>query len=314
MLGLGLGCRDLEVPLPSALQRFGPVATASLTGNPEGPLIAVLGGISGNRFVCSGPTGGPGWWPGMVGRGCAVEPEKHLVLGLDFAADATGRCAPSTKDQAHVLAAVLDQIGRDRFDAIVGASYGGMVALSFAQHFPSRVDKLAIISAGADPHPAATAIRELQRRVVALGLQHGDGAEALSIARGLAMLSYRTPAEFGERFRGGLDCEDPLSSSDAGGYLKARGQAFQAVMSPERFLSLSASIDRHSVDAQRIEAPTLLIGATSDQIVPPCQMEVLARALGAKAELHMRDCLYGHDMFLKEATAVGRLVQAFLER
>ena len=314
MLGLGLGSSDFEVALPLALQRFGAVTTASLAGNPDGPLIAVLGGISGNRFVCSGPTGGPGWWPGMVGKGCAVEPEKHLVLGLDFAADASGRCAPSTADQAHVLAAALDQVGRERFDAIVGASYGGMVALSFARHFPSRVGKLAIISAGAEPHPAASAIRELQRRVVGLGLRLGDGREALSIARGLAVLSYRTTAEFAERFRGGLSSDDPLSSSDAGGYLKARGQAFQAVMSPERFLSLSASIDRHSVDPQKIEAPTLLIGATSDQIVPACQMQSLAQALGAKAELHMRDCLYGHDMFLKEAAAVGSLVQAFLGR
>ena len=313
MLSVQTRARDAEVRLPTALQRFGHATTARLAGNPDGPVIAVLGGISGNRFVGSGPTGGPGWWPGMVGMGGAIDLEKQQVLGLDFAADPTGRCAPSTADQAQVLAMALDVTGRDRFDAILGASYGGMVALSFAESLPERVGKLAIISAAARPYPAASAIRELQRRIVALGLAHGDGGEALSIARGLAMLSYRTPAEFAARFQGGLSSEEPLSSSDAGGYLKARGEAFRSVMSPERFLSLSASIDRHDVDPQKIQTPTLLIGATGDQIVPVCQMRELAQALGGKAELHMRDCIFGHDMFLKEASAVGRLVHAFLE-
>jgi homoserine O-acetyltransferase len=313
MLSVQSRAVDVEVQLPATLQRYGHSTMASLTGNPEGMLVAVLGGISGNRFVGHGEAGGPGWWPGMVGDGCAIDPHKHYILGLDFAADPGGCCAPSTGDQARVLAAALQKAGRRRFDAIIGASYGGMVALSFGEQFPDRVCNLVIISAAARPYPAATAIRELQRRVVALGLRHEDGEEALSIARGLAMLSYRTADEFAERFHGGLDCDDPLSSLDAGAYLKARGHAYKNVMSPERFLSLSASIDRHRADPSKIQTPTLLIGANSDQVVPPCQMRDLAQTLAGKAELHLRDCLYGHDMFLKEAPAVGQLVQSFLE-
>jgi homoserine O-acetyltransferase len=83
-------------------------------------------------------------------------------------------------------------------------------------------------------------------------------------------------------------------------------------MSPERFLSLSASIDRHRVDAQSIACPALLIGANSDQLVPPAQMQALDASLGGPTSLHLRDCLYGHDMFLKEAKAMGELLQPFL--
>jgi homoserine O-acetyltransferase len=83
-------------------------------------------------------------------------------------------------------------------------------------------------------------------------------------------------------------------------------------MSPQRFLSLSASIDRHKVDPTRIATPALLIGANSDQLVTSEQMRSLAARLGGPAELHLLDCLYGHDMFLKEAAAVGKIARQFI--
>lgn len=306
------GGTDFEVPIPAALSHLGETTLARVTGPADAPLIVALGGISGNRFVCRGENGGPGWWPGLIGEGRAIDPARHRILGLDFAADPTGRTAPSTLEQAQVLCAALDALGVSRAAAIVGASYGGMIALAVAQHFPDRAERIVVISASAEPHAAATAVRELQRRVVSLGLAAGNGADALSIARGMAMLTYRTPEEFAERFTGGLDCADPVGATEPGRYLRARGEAFHRVMSPERFLSLSASIDRHKVDPAAIACPALLIGASTDQLVPPAQMLALAARL-PNAELHLLDCLYGHDMFLKEAEKVGRLVTPFLE-
>ena len=134
----------------------------------------------------------------------------------------------------------------------------------------------------------------------------------LSIARGLAMLTYRTQAEFGLRFEGGITDSDPLAVSAPGRYMRARGEAYPAVMSPQRFLSLSASIDRHRVDPDEIIVPTLLIGGETDQLVPPPQIHKLAAALGGPVQLHMLDSLYGHDMFLKDAARCSALVLPFL--
>lgn len=302
---------EYDVPLPSDLRRFGASVKAAATGDPRNPAVVVLGGISGNRFVCRRDDGAPGWWSGLAGPGCAVDPETTFVIGLDFAADESGAAAPSTAEQARVLIAALDTIGVARA-SIVGASYGGMVALAAAEAAPERVERLVIVSAAAEPHAAATAARELQRRVVALGIESGRGEEALAIARGMAMLTYRTPREFGERFEGGIDGCCPRTRSEPGTYLSARGEDFLSVMSPGRFLSLSASIDRHRVDPSRISAPCLLIGADSDQLVFADQMRALASALAGPAELRLLHCLYGHDMFLKEAAAVGELVTPFL--
>lgn len=307
------GPSEFDVPLPGELARFGASTRASLCGPDDVPLVVVLGGISAHAFPCVRPDGSCGWWPGLTGAGCALEPQGLRILGLDFIADPEGRCAPTPLDQAKTICAALDRIGVTRARAIVGASYGGMIALSFGQHFPDRVDRLVVVSADARPHPASTAIRELQRRVVALGIAGGNADEALSVARGMAMLTYRTPDEFAQRFAGGIRDEDALGCSEPGDYLRARGDAFRKVMSPQRFLSLSASIDRHQVDPERIAVPTLLIGALSDQLVPATQMERLADALAGPAELHLVPSLYGHDMFLKDAAAVSALVRPFLK-
>jgi homoserine O-acetyltransferase len=85
-------------------------------------------------------------------------------------------------------------------------------------------------------------------------------------------------------------------------------------MSPERFLSLSASIDRHDVDATRIAHPALLIGAKSDQLVPPDDMRRLASELAGPTELHLLDCLEGHDMFLTNAAHLSTLVSPYLAK
>ena len=302
--------RDFEVPVP--VPGFGKNVRATLCGRAGAPVVAVLGGISSNRFVAKSLQGA-GWWSSLVGQGGGVDLERFSVLGLDWAADETGRSAPTPADQARLICAALDVLGVDKLHAIVGASYGGMVALAFAQTYPERVGRIVAISAGACPHPFATALRELQRRVVDLGIRNGDPDEALAIARGLAMLSYRTPQEFEHRFSPGLASGDCRGTSAPGEYLRARGRDFRSVMSPERFLSLSASIDRHLADPSLIEAPALVIGAQSDQLVPPVQLEALHAQLAGPSTLHLLPCLYGHDLFLKEVAPIAALVKPFLE-
>jgi homoserine O-acetyltransferase len=196
--------------------------------------------------------------------------------------------------------------------AIIGASYGAMTALAFAARYPQAVGRIVIMSGGAEPHPASSASRELQRRTVALAIEAGRGEDGLAIARGLAMLTYRTREEFEARFKGGMAGDDVLGASEPGAYLRARGEAYLTVMSPQRFLSLSASIDRHRVDPASIQVPALLIGSDSDPLVPPSQMRSLMQGYGGPARLHLLPSFYGHDMFLKDSEPLGQLVGPYL--
>src|SRR5690606_8852628 len=108
----------------------------------------------------------------------------------------------ASQDQAEVVRRVAEHLKLGPLAAIVGASYGGMVALAFAERWPDRVQRIIVISAAHRPHPMATAWRSVQRAIVRFATQNEQGAEGLRLARALAMSTYRSPTEFEQRFSG----------------------------------------------------------------------------------------------------------------
>lgn len=290
----------------------------SLFGNSRLPLVIVLGGISAGRDVCAGASSSVrGWWQDLAGEGLAVDTGSFCVLGIDFlgGACASTRAAGldfppiSSMDQAAAISAVLDHLGVARAYAIIGSSYGGMVALAFASRFPSRVERIAVISAAHESHPMATALRTLQRQVVRLGLENGCADEALAIARGIAMTSYRTAEEFARRFK-----VTPRRTADrfqfpVESYLAHQGASFADRFPPWSFLCLSESIDLHRVDPASIPVPATLVAIDSDSLVPVWQMRALAAAMaGPVTSIEIRS-VYGHDAFLKERDVMAGIIR-----
>lgn len=309
-------CVDVSVILPadftlqSGEKLSKPELRLRLFGPDGAPAVAVSGGISAGREVADG-AGATGWWREVVGPGGAIDTASTRVIGFDFLPNAgeTARTI-TTNDQARALKIALDAIGVSALKSFTGASYGGMVALAFAEEFPDRVGKLCVISAADRPHAAATALRGIQRRMVEFGLRAGDAQAGLSLARQLAMTTYRTPEEFEARFphRPGAAAGDPYAVCD---YLIARGGAYQ--MAPERYVTLSDSIDRHAVDPAKIEAEALFIAVASDRLVPAADIKRLASA-APNASYAEFSSLYGHDAFLKEPEAVAALIRRFTEK
>jgi homoserine O-acetyltransferase len=293
---------------PPSRERVAALPRYTLVGKTDAPIVVVLGGISATRHVVFGENGEAGWWSKVAGEGQAIDLTRWRVLGLDYmdgGRDATGRPRRqvSTHDQAQWLARVLSAIGAGRAHSIVGSSYGGMVALAFAERFPQLVERLVVISAPHESHPMSTALRTLQRRTVELGLETGRVTDAMSIARGIAMTTYRTAGEFAERFN---------SHFAVDAYLRDRGARFADRMRPERFLALSLSTDLHKVDPSRITTPTTIVAAEGDTIVPRGQLDALASRLGGARHLIDLPTRVGHDAFLVETAAVSSIINAAL--
>jgi len=274
-------------------------ARGRLTGPSDGPASIVLGGVSADRRLC--PHGVcAGWWPGVASPGGALDPRRRRLLSADFLAEEAGPF-PTSADQAEAVLALADAAGLDRF-SLVGASYGGVIALETAARAPDRVRKLDILCAAARPNPMTTAWRAIQRETVQLALEAGCGARGVDLARRLAMTTYRTEEEFDARFA------DPAPDSrDAAGveaYLAARGADYAARTSPERFLALSRSMDAADVAVERITAPTRFAAFDTDQLVPVRDIEATAARMGI-ATVTAIATRYGHDGFLKEVDAVN---------
>lgn len=280
-----------------------------IAGPAQAPVIAALGGISAGRRVYSTDDPGSGWWHEVVGPGLALPAEHLRILSFDFlggSGDSTGPRggevfpSVSTYDQADLLLRLLNHLGIKALRGVVGASYGGMVALAFAERYPDRVAQLVVISAADRTHPMATAWRSVQRRIVRLARELGAPREGLVLARALAMSTYRSPEEFAARFAGGPRWTDAGFVFPVEEYLMARGRDYAQRYEPDGFMCLSESIDLHRVDAARIFVPTTAVAVREDQLVPLADMRAMAARL-PNARLHEISSVFGHDAFLKEA-------------
>jgi homoserine O-acetyltransferase len=203
---------------------------------------------------------------------------------------------------------VLDDLGAPTA-TVVGASYGGLVGLAFAELFPERTSKLLVLCAGHRAHPMATGIRAIQRAIIRLGMDAGLDEEAVVIARALAMTTYRSTVEFEERFdvRPTDDAEPPRFPVEE--YLHARGVSFASRFDSGTFYRLSESIDLHLVEPEKITARTTLLSVDTDVLAPPWLIEELeARAPGVVRHVRL-ESIYGHDAFLKEIDAVSDLLR-----
>lgn len=268
-----------------------------ITGKEDSPVVVALGGISATRHVAQ-------WWADTARAGGDIDLDRYQVLGVEYLdGGATPNGSPArvitTHDQADALANALDALGIERIFTLVGASYGGMVALAFAERYPERVAQLVVISAPARAHPMAIALRSIQRQIVTLALESGRPREGLAIARQLAVTTYRSAEEFGERF----DAESVQR------YLRHQGEKFASRFSTARFLALSLSLDLHSVDPSRITTPAVLVAARGDAIVPFEQMQELADSLAGPSALRVTQTYTGHDAFLAEPHASGSIIR-----
>jgi homoserine O-acetyltransferase len=283
-------------------------------GPEDAPLVVVAGGISAHRHLgACARYPEPGWWPQQAGAGLALDTRAYRLLAIDWlGADGTLDAPIDSADQADAIALVLDRIGLRRAAAFVGCSYGAMVGLQFAARHGQRLGLLVAVSGGAGAHPYASAWRALQRRILQLGRSEGGSREALSLARQLALLSYRTPEDFAERFAGPAALLDGRVRCAAEDWLQARGAHYVARTAPTAFARLSESIDLHALDPAQVQVPTVLVAVEEDRLVPRADLVALAERLPDTRRLHLLRSRFGHDAFLTEHEAIAAILREAL--
>ena len=290
-----------------------------LAGPHDAPVIAVLGGISAHRIVAGSP--GEAWWPEIVGPGQGVDTKTYRVLGMDYLGGHGASSTPqsgdkfpplSSYDQADALAAVVRHLKLKPLHAIVGASYGGMVALCFAQRYADLVKHIVVLSAADKAQVLSTAWRSVQRQIVREAIARGDGPGGLKLGRALAMATYRSAVEFQLRFGGAPTRNGDRFRFPIEDYLFARGDDYVQKYRAESFLALSESIDLHELDATQVHTPATLIAVREDQLVPFNDMQALSARLNGPRQLIEINSIYGHDAFLKEGAALTPIIKLAL--
>lgn len=303
-----------EVPMSLTLRHGGQIRTKlrfEIIGHHDRPLLIVAGGVSAGRHVLSSnefPEAA--WWD--VQRD-AFPLQDYRVLAIDWlGADGAIDLPIDPADQAAAIAFLLGDLAIADVAAFIGASYGAMTGMHFAARYPDRLGALLAISAASRSHPFSSACRSLQRQALALGESAASPEAGIALARAMAMLTYRTPEEFAERFT-----QAPTIASDgrlrvgADQYLASHGARHCQRMSATAYRRLSESIDLHRIEPSDIHVPLTIAAVDRDALVPKADIEALARAVPG-TRLHVIRSLYGHDAFLKEVRQVAAIIAQFL--
>jgi homoserine O-acetyltransferase/O-succinyltransferase len=243
----------------------------------------------------------------------------------------------SVRDQVEADVAALAALGITEVAAVVGGSMGGARALEWIVSHPDRVGSGLLLAVGA--RATADQVGTQSTQIAAIkadpnwqgGDYHDTGLTpdaGLRIARRFAHLTYRGEIELDTRFannpQGGEDPADPV----AGGryavqsYLEHQGSKLVSRFDAGSYVVLTEALNRHDVGQGRggvaaalrgCPVPVVVGGITSDRLYPLRLQEELANLLPGCSELQVVESIYGHDAFLVESEAVGKLVRQTLE-
>jgi len=339
----------LQVEEPFRFQSGGQIPAVTLAFETWGQLnadrsnaVLILTGLSPNAHAASSaedPT--EGWWEPMVGPGKGIDTDRHFVICVNSLGSCQGSTGPGCVnpktgkqyrlsfpdlvigDIAQAARMVLEYLGITQLRALVGPSMGGMSCLAMLQQGPDIARHYLGISTAARAEPFAIAIRSLQREMIVRDPHWQDGAYSdddwpetgMRLARKLGMISYRSGAEWRERFGRGRDVHfaERLFGMhfSVESYLEAAAKKFIRNFDPCCYLFLSQAIDWFDLaegheNLQAAFAPLKIesakvIGVTTDFLWPPHQQREIVdgfAAAGVRSELQLLDCIQGHDSFL----------------
>jgi len=321
--------------------------------------ILVVHALTGDSHVTGPPGPGhptAGWWSDVVGPGLAIDTDRWFVVVPNMLGGCQGTTGPVTlapdgrewgarfpfvtiRDQVAAQARLADELGIDRWAAVVGGSMGGMQALEWGVTYPERVARLAVLAA-----PAITTADQIARNSLQIdairtdpAFNDGDYYDApdgegphrgLALARRLGLLDYRSQHELNARFdRSWQSTRSPLGEGGryaVESYLDFHGNKFTRRFDANSYVTLVRAMSSHDVGRDRggvetalarVTMPTLVLGIDSDRLFPVADQERIAAAIprgldGSRPVVVRSE--YGHDAFLIEAEAVGAHLRRLL--
>ena len=313
--------------------------------------VLVCHALSGSALVGQ-------WWPEVFAPGALLRLDHDFVICINLLGSCYGSTGPgsvnpetgepygadfplvSIRDNVRAQAKLLDSLGVRHLRLVLGGSLGGMQALEWTVLFPERVERAVII--GVAPLGAmGLALNHLQRAAIQRDPEWMGGnylpqrppRQGLSLARQIAMLSYKSGGLFEERFsrNPNRNGEDPWGLDDCGGgliggrfdiggYLDEQGKRFVDRFEANAYLAILRTMDtwdplRGHLSAAdvfgKIKARLTFVGISTDWLFPPESVREFAeaiRAAGVQAEYREMTSDHGHDAFLAEQVELVKLL------
>ena len=299
--------------------------------------------------------GADGWWDPLIGPGAAFDTSKYAVLCSNILGSCYGTTGPASEDilrgrpygarfprisvtdMVKVQQRLLDHIGVKSLVTVAGGSLGGLQVLEWAAQEPRTVRSIMPIATGLSHSAWNIAFNEVARQAIRQDVAFHEGdyhtqgtvpEAGLSLARMIAMISYRSAASFEGRFGRNMPAtdEDHEGKYDVESYLHYQGKKLVERFDANCYVRITEAMDDFDVShgrggaaeaLRRFSGPALVLAIDSDVLYPPWQQKQIVdvlRANGNHVSYEEIRSPHGHDAFLMEWDQIDQHIRGFMGR
>jgi len=302
--------------------------------------------------------GNIGWWDNIIGPGKPLDTNRFFVIGVNNLGGCFGSTGPSSsnpttgkpwgadfpivtvEDWVNAQARLADQLGIQRFAAVMGGSLGAMQALSWTIQYPARVGHALVIAGAPNLSAQNIAFNEVARQAIITDPDFHEGhyyehntrpVRGLRVARMVGHITYLSDDEmankFGRLLRNGslnysFDVEFEIES-----YLRHQGNKFSDYFDANTYLRITKVLDYFdpaaahggnlSLALEAARAEFLVVSFTTDWRFSPERSREIVKALldNRRAVSYAEiDAPHGHDAFLLDDPRYHNIVAAYFDR
>jgi homoserine O-acetyltransferase len=271
------------------------------------PIVLVNHALTGNSNVTGNQAS---WWSDLVGDCKVIDTNKYTVIAFDILGNGfNGDLILDYKnwnlrDIARLIIEVLDDLNIKQLYAAIGGSIGGGLAWEIAILKPKLIGNLIPIAADWKASDWIIGQNHVQNSIL------NNSKEPLQDARKLAMLFYRTPASFKEKFKRQKSAKN--NSFEVESWLDYHGNAleqrfefsaYQMVNHLLTTLDITRGRSDFSNTASQLKSKVIQIGVDTDLFFVASENKNTKCCLdqvGIENEYHEIKSIHGHDAFLIE--------------
>ncbi len=283
------------------------------------------------------------WWPGLVGEGKLLNPEKYFIICVNMPGSCYGSTGPLDKksetgeiyyhdfpfftprDMIHSYQPLREFLGIEKIKIGIGGSMGGQQLLEWAIEEPELFENIFPIATNARHSAWGIAFNASQRMSIEADNTWKEknplaGMEGMKAARSIALISYRHY----ETYHASQSEHhiDKIENYKSESYQKYQGEKLGKRFNAFSYYFLSKGMDSHNVGRgrgsienalKRIKAKTTTIGITTDILFPVNEQKYIAENVSGASFLSINS-LYGHDGFLLEYEQIENIILQALEK